>query len=367
MMRYLTAIFAALALAAVASDAAMAHGDAELGEYRISVGFLNEPAYEGAMNAVEVRVTKPTAASADDSQDDGHAGHSHAGHSHSTSAGEDALESETPLGVAISAEVADGGGVSVGITTDGWRWAPESVDGAHKAGEGHAHIYVDGVKIGRVYGPGYDLVGLEPGERHIRVTLNANDHKQLTVNGEPVEASATVTIPGMAASDMAMDGMAHADMTGVEGLENSLRVEITHVASETSRILDLHAAGTAGHYRASLIPTSPGHYRIRLFGGISGEAIDQTFESRSGGGDFDDVSPASDIQFPIAVVSNRELESATRGAQEGAIEALNAAIDTHDLILNANRRAVTGMILGGVGLVAGMAAVAVAALYRRRG
>lgn len=110
------------------------------------------------------------------------------GHSHAT------LDAEGPLAIGIDAEVEAGGGVNVHITTEGWTWAPENVNEEHVPGEGHAHIYVDGVKS-RVYGPYYHVPGLEPGSHHIRVTLNANTHDDMYANGFPVEAVAVVVVP----------------------------------------------------------------------------------------------------------------------------------------------------------------------------
>ena len=49
------------ALAVMASTAVFAHDDEELGGNKIVVGFLHEPAYEGEMNAVSIRVTRGAA------------------------------------------------------------------------------------------------------------------------------------------------------------------------------------------------------------------------------------------------------------------------------------------------------------------
>ena len=110
-------------------------------------------------------------------------GHSHAG-----------LEAEGPLAVNIDVLVEDGGGVNMHIMTEGWRWTPENVNEEHVPGEGHAHVYVDGVK-NRVYGPYYHIPGLEPGSHHIRVTLNANTHDDMYANEFLVEAVAMVVVP----------------------------------------------------------------------------------------------------------------------------------------------------------------------------
>ena len=110
--------------------------------------------------------------------------------------GDDAIAVAAPAAVAVSATPDGSGGLNVAIDAEGWRWAPERVNEAHRPGEGHGHIYVDGVKVNRVYGPNYHLAGLEPGERHIRVTLNANSHNGLTVDGQALAAALVVTVPG---------------------------------------------------------------------------------------------------------------------------------------------------------------------------
>lgn len=68
------------------------------------------------------------------------------------------------------------GGFNIQVETTNWTWAPEHVNGEAKPNEGHAHLYVDGKKVARLYGPWYNLSGLTPGQHDIRVTLNANDH-----------------------------------------------------------------------------------------------------------------------------------------------------------------------------------------------
>lgn len=83
------------------------------------------------------------------------------------------------------------GAVNLEILTTGFRFAPERVNGPAAPGEGHAHVYLDGVKIARVYGPWFQITGLEGGEE-VRVTLNANSHQMLADGGAPIAAVATV-------------------------------------------------------------------------------------------------------------------------------------------------------------------------------
>ena len=87
------------------------------------------------------------------------------------------------------------GGVDVQITTEGFRFAPDLVDQAHTPGAGHAHIYLDGEKLGRVFESEYRIADAPPGEHEVRVSLNTNDHSELVFDGRKVEATVTVNVP----------------------------------------------------------------------------------------------------------------------------------------------------------------------------
>ena len=492
MIKNIAIIAAAALLPLLAAGTALAHEPRDIQDYNLVVGFLHEPAFEGLLNGVSLRVTKPAPADA----------HSHDGHAHRTGAhGGDAhaamshepLESEIPIIVAIAADVEDGGGVNVRIGTRRWNWAPQNVNAAHVPGEGHAHIYVNGEKLNRVYGPYYHIPGLSPGDHEIRVTLNANSHNDLTLNGEPIEATTTVTTtaaahdhasrahdaveadaamsidvaahpdplggynlhvtptgfvfpdwnapgehipgdgygqisvdgeplnrtygewfklpalqPGMRTIEVALftadhspytwrgapvkgsvvvhvaeDGSDHGGHTheaeqaanasaqsrgaaatvGVEGLENTLIVEVTHAPSGVARAMTLYAdADDAGHYKADFIPTASGQYIFHFIGSIEGFAVDERFES--GVGTFDDVQPAVAIQFPESAASAREIEAAVRGAQDAAQQAQSAAMSADASAARARMLGIGGIALGTVGIVFGAVAAAIA--LRRR-
>ncbi len=141
------------------------------------------------------------------------------------------VESEVPVSINFTADVEADGSVNIRITTDGWRWAPEEVNQEDAPGVGHAHIYVDGEKITRVYGPDFHLIGLQAGEHEIRVNLNTNQHSELLVQGRALEKTITVIIPeaeGMAAfpaaqiwasEAMSLDIVAHPDSLGGYNLQ----------------------------------------------------------------------------------------------------------------------------------------------------
>ena len=117
------------------------------------------------------------------------------GDNHNGTDAPELVESESPLSVAITAEPDADGGVSVSIMTVGFRFAPELVDHAHTEGVGHAHIYVDGEKLARVFEPYYQIDDLPPGDHEIRVSLNSNNHGELAYDGKKLEATATVIVP----------------------------------------------------------------------------------------------------------------------------------------------------------------------------
>ncbi len=148
----------------------------------IACGSDSEPAAEPTATPQPTATTPPPTATPTE------APHDHSSHEHGP------VESE---GISVDLEVTvdEMSGANVRIIPTGFEFAPESVNMDHVDGEGHAHIYVDGVKIGRVYSPWYHLGGLEPGEHEIVVTLNANTHADYTSGGAPVIASQTITIP----------------------------------------------------------------------------------------------------------------------------------------------------------------------------
>lgn len=100
----------------------------------------------------------------------------------------------------------DAPGLEISLTPDpmaGWnlhvvphnfRFAPENASMADKPGEGHAHVYVNGQKLARLYGGWMHIPDLPKGETTVEVSLNANSHSTLTVDGKPVSASVTVKV-----------------------------------------------------------------------------------------------------------------------------------------------------------------------------
>lgn len=93
----------------------------------------------------------------------------------------------------LSLELHHDGGTSYNLQVryQNFTLTPEAVNGPHVPGTGHAHIYIDGAKLTRLYSNWFLLSNLTPGAE-VKVTLNANSHEQLMHSGKMVEAVITV-------------------------------------------------------------------------------------------------------------------------------------------------------------------------------
>jgi len=86
-------------------------------------------------------------------------------------------------------------GWNLQVQVEDFRFAPEHASAAHVPGEGHAHLFIDGKKVTRLYGEWYHIPALAPGTHKITVTLNANSHEDLTIKGKPISATQEVHVP----------------------------------------------------------------------------------------------------------------------------------------------------------------------------
>ncbi len=95
--------------------------------------------------------------------------------------------------LSIAARPREGGGFTVSVETTNFEFSKEAADGPHQAGVGHGHLYVGGVKLGRVYSDSVVVPRLPDGEQILRVTLNTNDHRTYIVGERPVTATVMVS------------------------------------------------------------------------------------------------------------------------------------------------------------------------------
>ena len=89
--------------------------------------------------------------------------------------------------VSISAKrKPDHSGWRIDVTTDNFEFIKEQPDMAHIPGTGHAHVYLNGLKLQRLYGKTVHVGNLLPGRYSLIVALNTNTHRVYLNNGKPV-------------------------------------------------------------------------------------------------------------------------------------------------------------------------------------
>lgn len=85
----------------------------------------------------------------------------------------------------------DDAGINLHILTTGFEWAAERVDTPSLSRTGHAHIYVNGEKIMRAYGP-WTHLPMVAHDAVVSVTLSTNDHQTWAINDAAITAEITV-------------------------------------------------------------------------------------------------------------------------------------------------------------------------------
>ena len=91
------------------------------------------------------------------------------------------------------------GGFNVHVATTNLVWRPEMASMQHVPGEGHAHVYLDGRKIMRIYNEWFHLntyqFSTKPGEPLLSIEFVGNDHAPYTIQGLPVGVEQLVDVP----------------------------------------------------------------------------------------------------------------------------------------------------------------------------
>jgi len=85
-------------------------------------------------------------------------------------------------------------GWNLHVMPQNFRFSPENASLADVDGEGHAHVYINGTKLGRLYGNWLHIGDLPKGEVEVKVSLNTNSHNALVVAGQPVEAALSLQV-----------------------------------------------------------------------------------------------------------------------------------------------------------------------------
>ena len=85
-------------------------------------------------------------------------------------------------------------GFNIFLETQNFRFTPQSVDTLPVANEGHAHLYVNGEKVARMYSPWHHLSRklLRDGINRLEVEFSTNDHSVWALAGVPIGADVLI-------------------------------------------------------------------------------------------------------------------------------------------------------------------------------
>lgn len=85
-------------------------------------------------------------------------------------------------------------GYNIQIILQNFTFKPASINKEARSNQGHAHLYVNGEKVARLYSDWFHMPGsfLSEGVNIVTVTLNANDHTEWSIDGQPISSSVRV-------------------------------------------------------------------------------------------------------------------------------------------------------------------------------
>ena len=86
------------------------------------------------------------------------------------------------------------GGWNLNVRTSNFTFDAAAAGRDNVEGNGHAHVYVNGMKLGRIYGDWYHIASLPKGRHEISVSLYANDHRGLALGGAKITSTTKVTV-----------------------------------------------------------------------------------------------------------------------------------------------------------------------------
>ena len=278
----------------VASGILYAHEDRTYQGYDITVGFLEEPAFEGFPNGASIRVMK-----LQDRDGSSHEGH---GSSHQKLD----VDPEEHGVIFSSPTINPEDTFSFAITKD--------LEGMTIPFHNHLrHDVVGSINVQKHFDISGTIV-IEINDSGLFEPLTSNASPGTTIVWKNVGQSYANVTSGLM-PDTASTSEQIREGSPVLGLESTLKVEITHAESgNVSDLMELRPVfNDPGHYVADFIPTHPGIYKFRFTGFIESTAFEESFESGTGG--FDLVQSPSINQFPNKVASGREIEGVVRGLQ----------------------------------------------------
>lgn len=95
-------------------------------------------------------------------------------------------------GIALEKDQMQGWNLQVDV--DNFEFTPRDLYSDSSPNSGHAHVYVNDVKVARLYSPDFHIGYLPEGEHEIIVRFSTNNHEEIWFDGKVFEMSAPVTV-----------------------------------------------------------------------------------------------------------------------------------------------------------------------------
>lgn len=153
------------------------------------IGFLIAASYGVTLNGHDHATDHEDATGTGHVEQTGHEDHS--AHDHAAMDAVDMPSGATAPTLAAKLHKDPASGWNLHIMTSNFRYAPENASLEHVAGEGHAHIYLNGEKLARVYGDWFHIGAMVEADALLEVELNSNNHQPLSVGGKRLR----ITVP----------------------------------------------------------------------------------------------------------------------------------------------------------------------------
>lgn len=114
---------------------------------------------------------------------------------HAMGPGHEVGENDPAPSLRLDVRPLDSNGYRVILETENFSFfRPEADASPHIDGQGHGHLYLNGLKLQRMYGTEAVIGALPPGRHRVSVTLNTNDHRTYMVDGAAVSAEMEVDV-----------------------------------------------------------------------------------------------------------------------------------------------------------------------------
>ena len=85
-------------------------------------------------------------------------------------------------------------GWNLEIKLENFQLTPQDVNSDNQSNQGHAHLFVNGEKITRIYSNWYYLKTLPVGSNEVKISLNTNSHESLIYQGKMIEDTEIIEV-----------------------------------------------------------------------------------------------------------------------------------------------------------------------------